>query len=197
MEITITKDGVSVNGTTLNYGATAAVSDTVGQALIAARQAVLSTMMLPSRSQGAAALAQGQALLDQLGVGGGAASASAVVGAANVEYGTAGYKRTFKAIYSAGVWATNVQSGTTVRFGEDSRQKLVIRNPVGSPGNILCVYQPDPRNYANPNTPAGGTVITPGQELVDYLSMGQWRIRSDGSTVPANLIAEIEVETTV
>ena len=97
--------------------------------------------------------------------------------------------------FDFGVVAGSGTSGNpNVAFGGYKRSKVIIRNPVGNAGDLSVIYQPIINNISGNNSPAPVATLTPGNELVDYNSCGQWRVRSTLATAPVGLIVNVEIE---
>lgn len=94
---------------------------------------------------------------------------------------------------------TDSTTPSNTRHAEKNRLRLIIRNPVGSPGSIRVGSSAELNNFTNVATIAGtGIVLTAGQEMVTH-DHRRWYHRSNSTIalVPANLYIEIEVETFV
>ena len=95
-----------------------------------------------------------------------------------------------------GLPASNAGFTSIVRWGEQNRARLIIRNPADSTGNAVLGTKSAASNAGIDTGNVGSSPVTlsPGQELVDEGGTGAWLARSDQTTVPAGAYLTIEAE---
>lgn len=95
-----------------------------------------------------------------------------------------------------GLPASNAGFTSIVRWGEQNRTRLIIRNPADSTGNVVLGTKSASSNAGIDTGNVGSSPVTlaPGQELVDEGGTGAWLARSDQTSVPAGAYLTIEAE---